>query len=258
MSQLNLPLLSGYTVAILIFMSSMRLFWGTLKFGIPIMHFISFSNIIVYVLDVIYGLTYFIIASCLTLLFRGYISKCVFWIKNTPTWGNIFLVALIIFFFYLIYQVARLYWYLPITFKSSWWLKVLIFIAVGIFGTIVHFYGVNINVNLLLLTMIFVFSWLFMKVVVKYEEQIVMARFKHQTIISFKGADGKKIITSETQWFITNTMEYAFIFDKNDNSYTQIPMSDISSIKTVGDPWIENKKPSITTLKDDMQKSHPK
>src|SRR5438093_1451924 len=67
---IDLKLTGAYAAAFLIFMSSARLMLENGQLGIPILNYLSFSNLIAYVLDVFYGLTYLIIFIFFLLMIR--------------------------------------------------------------------------------------------------------------------------------------------------------------------------------------------
>jgi hypothetical protein len=243
MNHLDLTVIGGYAVTILIFMSTSRLFLQTNWFGIPIMNFISFSNIITYILDVVYGLTIFILITALIILFRMPINE---FLRNhigtkfiSLTLGCIS-IFLVVFFGIL---VIILYRFVPITTSTSLIMKFSIFFGVGITGVVFRYLCNVQDYTFLLLIMIFTFGWLFMKVIVKEEMQAWLSITNYQTEITFKPDSllGNFIETAEKR-YVTNTMEFVFIYYPKDHTYTAYPMAQVCSIKANG------RGPKMTTL----------
>ena len=238
MTPINLKALTGYAAAFLIFMSTMRLFLSTIKFGIPIMDYVSFSNIIVYVLDVLYGLTLFIIASGILLLMRNNIHGILLWFLQTDTRKFNFTSVMIFMLVLLSVFITRYYWFEKFSDNNTKLLKVLVFANVGVLGIIAKYILKITDTNLLLLFMVFLFLFLFTKIVVAKEKQNWDDDKKKTVVISFK--KGNVFISTSRKRFITNTSEFAFTYDTLTHRYTSYPMSDISSITANGLDTVTN------------------
>ena len=231
--KLDFKAIGGYTAGLLIFMSAMRLLLQTQEFGIPIMDFVSFSNMIVYVLDILYGTTLFIIISCLIILFRkgidGWIiekrKRNVWFFQRWPLFWIIIGSGVIIF---IIYKCA------PISYWGSLVLKLVIFAGVGLAGVWIKYCWDIVEHNFLLATLIFVFVFLSTKVVVSYENSLYKSKQPVPTIITFKEHDRLPFISNSGQRFVTATMDFAFTYDSTKNSYTAYPMAEIFSIENKG------------------------
>jgi hypothetical protein len=249
MNHLDFAYLSGFTAAILIYMSIVRLFLETQTFGIPIMNYVSFANIVTYVLDVLYGLTYFIVGTAILMLFRGkliheasiYISDIALKILGVVT--DIMLSSVIVF----IYWGKKLKCHNnDINDTRAWILKVSVYLLIGSFGLFARYYFKIQEINLLILTMVFIFSWLFTKIVVRFE----MDGWKNdkicKTIITFN--DKTAITTDQNLRYVTNTMEFVFLYNGNKKSYTAIAMSDVTTIESNGRELRPKKKilPKLT------------
>ena len=233
MEKLNLKSIGGYTAGLLIFMSAMRLLLQTQEFGIPIMDFVSFSNMIVYVLDILYGTTIFIVISCVIILFRGKIDGWVTKKRKIDSWyfqkwPLFFLILGSGIIVFVIYKCA------PISYYGSLALKLVIFVGVGFTGIWFKYCWNIVEHNFLLATLIFVFVFLSTKVVVSYENSLYNSKQPVPTTIIFKDHDKPPFISGSGRRFVTATMDFAFIYDTAKKSYTAFPMAEIFSIENRG------------------------
>ena len=240
MTHFDFASLSGFSAAILLYMSIVRIFLGTQRYGIPIMNFVSFSNILAYVLDVLYGLTGFIIVTSIIFLFRIEIYKLIVGHINCTILGLSFGNILIVLSFLFAATITFIYWgkrlrihKMKLNKCRTWILKISLYLLIGLIGFFAKFYCAIQETSLLILSMVFIFSWLFTKVVVQYELDGWEDDSHCITEISFK--DGRDaIISNENVRYVANTMEFVFMFDKRDNSYIAYPMSEIRSLKNNG------------------------
>jgi hypothetical protein len=231
--KLDLKTIGGYAAGILIFMSAMRLLLETQEFGIPIMDFISFSNMIVYVLDILYGTTIFIIISCLIILFRGKIDECIIEKRKKDSWGLrkwplfcMLLTSGIVVF--LIYKLV------PTTYCLGMCLKFIVFVGIGFTGIWFKYCCDIREYNFLLTILIFVFVFLSTKIVISYENYLYNSKQPVPTTIIFKEHDKTPFTSGSGRRFVTATMDFAFTYDSTKKSYTAYPMAEIFSIENRG------------------------
>jgi hypothetical protein len=229
----NTKSLAGYTVAILIFMSAMRVFLETERFGIPIMNFISFSNMAIYALDILYGSWYFIISACILIVFRTSIEQRIIFDENNKK-RPVFLGWKLVVAFGVTGIVSFcVYEWIPLTYDVSIFLRIVIFVGLGLFG-IWAIYCCDIrDRRFLFLTLIFSYGFLITKVVVKYESYLTDSNAPASTTIKFK-ENRPDFVSSPKRRFITSTMDFAFTYDSADSSYTAYPMSEVVSIHNQG------------------------
>ena len=229
----NTKSLAGYTVAILIFMSAMRVFLETQGFGIPIMNFISFSNMAIYALDILYGTWKFIVAGCFLVVFRDKIDEYIIIIVNQIKKPFSLGWALLIAFVAIGILSCWFYENLSMTYCKSILLEWILFAGLGFFG-IWAIYCCNIkDLRFLFLTLIFSFGFLVTKVTVKYERYLTDSNPLACTIIKFKDKT-LDFVSGEKRRFITSTLDFAFTYDSTTSSYTAYPMSEVLSIENQG------------------------
>lgn len=231
--ELDLKTIGGYTAGILIFMSAMRLLLETQAFGIPIMDFISFSNMIVYVLDILYGTTIFIIISCLIILFRGKIDDCITKKQKKNSWGlkkwPLFIMILasgIVVF--LVYELV------PTTYWLGMGLKFVIFVGIGFTGIWLKYCCDIKEYNFLLTILIFVFIFLSTKIVISYENYLYTSKQPIPTTIIFKDPKMPPFTSGSRRRFVSAKMDFVFTYDSTKESYTAYPMAEIFSIENRG------------------------
>jgi hypothetical protein len=233
MGKLELKHIAGYTAGILIFMSAMRLLLETQSLGIPIMDFISFSNMIVYVLDILYGTWPFFFVACILILFRKNIDKLIVRTRNRK---NSFFSGFALFCIILPTAsiVVILYKFASVTYFLSIILKVLIFLGIGLTG-IAFKYCLGIREhNFLLAIMIFAFVFLSTKIVIQYEKYFHGPKEHISTVIRFKDPERCPFISDSICRYVTTTMDFTFTYNEKTKAYTAYPMAEIFSIETKG------------------------
>jgi hypothetical protein len=234
MDKLDFKTIGGYTAGLLIFMSAMRLLLQTQEFGIPIMDFVSFSNMIEYVLDVLYGTWPFIFISCLVILFRFQIDTFIINQRTRNSW--LFRASTLWWIIGpLVVIVVYIYEFVSFGYSTSLFLKSAIFIGIGLVGIWVRYFRRVTENNILLASMIFAFVFLSTKVVICYENNLYTSRQPVYTMIKFKDP-GKNppFISDSINRFVTSTMDFAFTYNSSAKRYTAYPMSGIFSIENKG------------------------
>jgi hypothetical protein len=204
--KLDLKTIGGYAAGILIFMSAMRLLLETQEFGIPIMDFISFSNMIVYVLDILR-------------------KKDSWGLRKWPLFCMLLTSGIVVF---LIYKLV------PTTYCLGMCLKFIVFVGIGFTGIWFKYCCDIREYNFLLTILIFVFVFLSTKIVISYENYLYNSKQPVPTTIIFKEHDKTPFTSGSGRRFVTATMDFAFTYDSTKKSYTAYPMAEIFSIENRG------------------------
>jgi hypothetical protein len=241
--QLDIKALAGYITAYLIFLSSARLVNNNKALDLPILNYISFSNLVLYILDVTYSLNKLIIAALLLVLFRGIIYRLIRKCSKTLkvvlmiTGGIVTIVVWSVLYckyfsgeYLLQNQVICI--------------QYLLFIGVLIPSLILlHLMIITpFNKNVLVTLMLFVFTWCYIKSVSKFELGNQKRRaLNNQAKIVFKDSlVYKEVNLNAANFLVTNTQEFVFTYDTLRKQYTAYPMAEVFSI-TDGDS-LKNKR----------------
>ena len=212
-----------YGLAIIIFMSVVRLVLIYKEFNLSIFNFLDISEMTIHILNDLYGLTVFFFASMILILLKSPISK-ISSMAHIQWWlgilcGVIFAV------------VGCFYWrYKKYSFRTHFWVCVLIYIGLCMVAAFVKTFP-SVDSKLLLLLIVLVFGFLYCKSLAKYVVyEIKVLKVTQGSVIKFKESKYPEIISNDSIYYIGNTTKFLFVYDETTARCTAYPMSDIISV----------------------------
>jgi hypothetical protein len=235
--EIDFKTIIGFATAFLIFIGATRLLVENQEFGLPILKYISFSNIINYVLDVVYGLNRLIIIVLVLLLFRKEIFSIInfCFTKKYLRWVVGF--VLLVVFIGIWQKLHTLYYSFAHERNTTNTIQFLLFFGLAIPAVVLnHFKTLYLKDKYILaLLMIFSFTWCYTKAVSRIEMQnLNLLVKKRYSKIVFKDHASEEFKSSDSCFLITNTPEFVFTYNKNQSVYTAYPISEIFSITDNG------------------------
>jgi hypothetical protein len=223
MDNLNIKKIFSYSTGFLALIATVKLINFSSNYGVPIFSFISFANVIGYILDVVYGSAIFILFGILIYLFRGTFILPFFAKRADSNFSYFFAIAAYILFLVIYHFTSGG--------SGSYWpfiLRLLLF--AGLLSLTVFFIQCGIiireEINILVVLMISLFIYFGGKVLSNNDYAITKTRVYDQII--FK--DGTKFCSDSLHWCIGNTSDFVFVFDSKTKCYTAYPMVEIKEI----------------------------
>jgi hypothetical protein len=228
---MDLLTLGSYAAGILLFMSTARLLLLNEVVGLPMLTYVSFSNILIYILHVMYSLARYILLTLLILIFRQQIYHIIQWIISDMS-GDLFFISLMFIGFALAVMVAIRYWKYKIYDVKK--LVIFIYMGIGLFGFVAkYYYHVKEN-NMLLFVMMFSFCWIYTRISIENEIRSNQNTIDFKATLNFKDQSIPQFVSNEKLYIITHTPDFVFIHNSDDKSLTTIPMSEIFSMNQNG------------------------
>jgi hypothetical protein len=227
---MDLIRLGSYAAALVLYMSFGKLIMVTMRYGLPIMHYISFSDIYVYISHVLYNLTKVIGLGLLLFIFKtqlycymqtaiSHTGKMTFFF---PLLGVASIIAII---------MAIRHWCLKKYNPNI--TKWLLFVCVGLLG-IVAKYWIGANGDVLLFFMMFGFCYIYLKDVVEDECKQLEMNADYSSSIIFKDPAKQNFKSNDKCYIFIHTSNFVFIFNSEDKSCTTIPMSEVFALNING------------------------